>query len=190
MLFRIITLICAFSVVSGCAPVVVGGAAAAGGAVAKDPRTVGTMLDDESIELKIQQQIAAEPELLENTHVNVTSYNGVVLLTGEAFFPDHKQHVEEIARQQDKVREIRNALRIGPASAPSSRSRDTRITAWVKSRLLDADNLDSSRIKVVTENSAVYLMGMVRREEAKRAVDIVRTTKGVARIVKVFEYTN
>lgn len=190
MLFRIITLISALSLLSGCAPVVVGGAAATGGAVAKDPRTVGTMLDDESIELKIQQQIAADPELLENTHVNVTSYNGVVLLTGEAFFPVHKQRIEELARQQHKVREIRNALRIGPASAASGRGRDTRITARVKSRLIDADNIDGSRIKVVTENSAVYLMGMVSREEADLAVGVVRTTKGVARIVKVFEYTN
>ncbi|MFO7594447.1 MAG: BON domain-containing protein [Pseudomonadota bacterium] len=190
MRFRIITLLCALSMISGCAPMVIGGAAATGGAVAIDPRTVGTMLDDESIELKIQQQIVADPELLENTHVNVTSYNGVVLLTGEAFFPLHKQRVEEIARQQRKVREIRNALRIGPVSAASSRSRDTRITARVKAQLIEADTINASRIKVVTENSMVYLMGMVSREEADRAVDVVRTGKGVARIVKVFEYTN
>lgn len=192
MLLRTIALIALLGFLHGCAAplVVAGGAAAAGVVVAKDRRTAGTMLDDERIELRIQGRITDNPELLENTHVSVTSYNGVVLLTGEAVLPMYKQQVEDMARQETKVREIRNELRITAPSNSASRSRDALLTTRVKSRLLGTDGLDSASIKIVSENASVYLMGMVTHAEADRAVQGVRTVPGVERIVKVFEYTD
>jgi len=192
MLRRIIPLLCILSLLQGCAAplVVAGGAAAAGMMVAKDRRTAGTMLDDERIELRAQRRIADQPELLENSHVNVTSYNGVVLLSGEAVLPMYKQQVEQIVRQEAKVREIRNELRIAPLSESASRSRDAVLTTRVKTRLINSEGINASGFKVVSENATVYLMGMVSHDEAARAVQAVRSVPGVARIVKVFEYTD
>lgn len=192
MLARIIALITTLSLLGGCAAplVVAGGAAAAGVVVAKDRRTAGTMLDDERVEIRSQRRIAEDKELVENTHVNITCYNGVVLITGEAVLPMYKTRVEELVRQEEKVREVRNELQITAPSTTSSRSRDTLLTTRVKSRLLGADNVDSSSIKVVSEQSTVYLMGLVTRGEADHAVQVTRNTDGVMRIVKVFEYTD
>lgn len=191
MLLRITALITMVSLLGGCAAplVVAGGAAAAGVVVAKDRRTAGTMLDDERIEMHSQRRIAEDKELAENTHVSVTSYNGVVLLTGEAVLPMYKTRVEKLVRQVEKVRMVRNELQIMAPSSAASRSRDTLLTTRVKSRLFGADNLDATAIKVVSERSTVYLMGLVTRAEAEHAVQVARTTSGVERIVKVFEYT-
>jgi osmotically-inducible protein OsmY len=146
------------------------------------------MLDDERIEMKSQQAIADDTELMENTYVNITSYNGVVLITGEATLPVYKQRVEKLVKEQTKVRIVRNELQIAPLSDSASRRNDTVITARLKSRLIRADNVDSSNIKVVSESATVYLMGLVTPEEGDQVVDVARKTEGVARIVKVFEY--
>lgn len=192
MLSRILALMLSFSLLQGCAAplVIAGGSAAAGVMVAKDRRTAGTMLDDQGIELKIQQGIADNPDLLENTHISVTSYNGIVLLTGEAELPLYRHQVQRLAKAQPKVREIRNAIEIAPASDSASRKRDAVLTGRVKSRLIGADGVDANSIKVVSDKGTVYLMGLVSQSEAARAVDMVRHTEGVARIVKVFEYTD
>jgi len=189
-MLRITALITLISLLSACsAPLMLaGGAAAAGVVIAKDRRTAGTMLDDERIEIKTERRIAAEPELVQNSHVNITSFNGVVLITGEAVLPMYKARIEELVRQENKVREVRNELVIASPSSSANRSRDTLLTTRIKSRLFGDSNVDSASIKVVTEHATVYLMGLVKHEEAERAVDVARSTSGVQRIVKVFEY--
>jgi osmotically-inducible protein OsmY len=174
---------------NGCAaPLLIGGAAATGIVVAKDRRTAGTMLDDERIELNVLSEVAREQELSQGSHLNVTSYNGIVLLSGEVQTDALGRRIAAIATRVAKVREIRNELRIAAPSSASERSRDTVITTRVKSRLVSDPAIDGSSIKVVSENGTVYLMGLVSLEEAASAVEVTRNTNDVQRIVKVFEY--
>lgn len=182
--------ISALLVLNGCAaPLLIGGAAATGVAVANDRRTAGTIVDDEGIELQILSLVAKEQDLVERSHLNVTSYNGVVLLTGEVEEKALGKRITDLARQTAKVRMIKNELRIGPLSSAASRSNDTMITTRVKSHLIADPGVDGTAIKVISEDSTVYLMGLVSPAEADSAVDLTRHTEGVRRIVKVFEYT-
>ncbi len=186
---RFLVIVSALLALNGCAaPLVIGGAAATGVAVAYDRRTAGTILDDERIELQVLSLVAEEQQLAQRTHLNVTSYNGIVLLTGEIEEEALGQRIAELARKVAKVREIKNELVIGPPSPAASRSRDTVLTTRVKSRLVADSSVDATAIKVVSENGTVYLMGMVNRSEAANAVEVTRSTEGVQRIVKVFEY--
>jgi len=180
----------ALLLLNGCAaPLILGGAAATGIAVAKDRRTAGTMLDDERIELNVLNEVAREEALSRGSHLNVTSYNGIVLLSGEAETEAMGKRIAEIAGKVAKVREVKNELRIGPPSSAGERSLDTVITTRVKSRLVSDKAVDGTSIKVISENGTVYLMGLVSRDEAASAVEVTRNTNGVQRIVKVFEYT-
>lgn len=173
------------SALNGCAPVVVGGAAV-GGAIAADRRTSGAYVDDEAIEWKTLAEI--DKQLRNKIHVNVTSYNRNVLLTGEALDEDTRKQAESIAGGIANVRNVTNELQIGLASTMSSRSKDTYLTSLVKGQLIKENRFPPNYVKVVTENSVVYLMGMVTRQEAEDAVDIARSTDGVQQVVKVFEY--
>ena len=179
----------ALLLLNGCAaPLLIGGAAATGVAVANDRRTAGTMLDDERIEIQVLGLVAKEQELVDRSHLNVTSYNGIVLLTGEVEEEALGRRIADIARKAIKVREVKNELRVSQPSTPSERSRDTVLTTRVKSRLVGDSSVDGTAIKVVSENGTVYLMGLVSLTEAANAVDVTRGTAGVQRIVKVFEY--
>lgn len=169
---------------SGCAPLVLGGAMVTG-VVATDRRTAGTQLEDEGIELKVAA--AVRQTLGERVHLNVTSFNRQVLLTGEARTEADKAQVERLARSQENVRLVVNDLEVALPSTLTQRSRDTVITSKVKAAFLDAKDLQFNAIKVVTERSVVYLMGRVTAREAKRATDIARGIGGVAKVVRVFE---
>jgi osmotically-inducible protein OsmY len=176
-----------FLVLQACVPVVVGGAAA-GAAAAHDRRTFGAMIDDENIELKAAAKIGQDAELKNLVHVNVTSMNGIVLLTGEAATTAARDQILTHVRAVNGVRRVTNELRITEPSPFGSRSLDSLITSAVKSRYLVTKDFDPTRIKVVTEASVVYLMGMVTQAEGDLAVDHAATIEGVERIVKVFEY--
>lgn len=190
MLLRLGALLTTLTLLSGCAaPLMIAGGAAAGVMIARDNRSTEVMLNDERIEISAQERITANTELLANSHVNITSYNGVVLITGEVLLPMYKAEVEKLVRDESGVREVRNALRIAPASASESRRNDAVLTSRVLSRLFDAENIESNNVKVVTENTTVYLMGLLSRDQAERVVQVARRTPGVTRIVKVFEYT-
>lgn len=169
---------------SGCAPLVLGGAMVTG-VVATDRRTAGTQLEDEGIELKVAA--AVRQTLGERVHLNVTSFNRQVLLTGEARTEADKAQVERLARSHENVRLVVNDLEVTLPSTLTQRSRDTVITSKVKAAFLDAKDLQFNAIKVVTERSVVYLMGRVTAREAKRATDIARGIGGVAKVVRVFE---
>ena len=174
------------SSLSACAPLMVG-SAVMGGFVAIDRRTTGIQLEDEGIELRTAQGL--RQNLSASAHVNVTSYNRMVLLTGEVGSAADKERAERLAKSQENVSSVVNDLAIEPASSLTQRSKDVVITGQVKALLVDAKDLQSSAFKVVTERGVVYLMGRVTNREAQRASEIARSTSigGVVKVVRVFE---
>ena len=182
-------IITALLLLQGCVPLLISGAATGVGA-AHDRRTLGAIIDDENIELKAAAKIGLDAEIKNLVHVNVTSMNGIVLLTGEAATTEARDQVLTHVRAVNGVRRITNELRITEPSPFGSRSRDSLITSAVKSRFLVTRHLDPTRVKVVTEASVVYLMGLVTQAEGDLAADRAATIEGVERIVKVFEYVD
>ena len=178
--------IAAVSVLPACIPVIVAGAAGGAALVATDRRTAGAQVDDEGIELKVVTQ--AENQFGERAHVNVTSYNGIVLLSGEV--PDQAAwaSVGNFTKAQAKVKSVQNELVVAPPTNLSQRSNDTYITSKVKARLVEANKFPPNAVKVVTERGVVYLMGIVSKAEGDTAGDIAATTDGVGKVVKVFDY--
>ena len=169
---------------SACAPLVVGGAVVTG-VIATDRRTAGTQVEDEAIELKVGS--AVRQNLGERVHLNATSYNRQVLLTGEARTAADKEQAERLARSQENVRLVVNDLAIMPPSTLTQRSRDTVLTGQVKAAFIDAKDLQVNSVKVTTERGIVYLMGRVTAREAQRATEIARNVRGVTKVVRVFE---
>jgi osmotically-inducible protein OsmY len=176
-----------FLLLQACVPAVVGGAAAGAGA-AHDRRTLGAIIDDENIELKAAAKIGLDADLKNLVHVNVTSMNGIVLLTGEAATSEARDLILNHVREINGVRRITNELRIAEPSSFGSRSKDSLITSAVKSRFVVDRNIDPTRVKVVTEASVVYLLGLVTQAEGDLAAERAANIDGVERIVKVFEY--
>lgn len=171
-------------VLSGCAPLVVGGAMAATTMMATDRRSAGTQVDDQSNELKAISAI--QGVIGERGHVNATSFNRVVLLTGEVPTQADKAAVAKAVSQIATVRYMVDALGVGPNSSMGNRTNDTIITGKVKAQFVDTKTAFNS-IKVVTERGVVYLMGLVTEPEAKRAVELARTIGGVVKVVRVFQ---
>jgi len=170
---------------TGCAAAVVGGAAAGGYLVGEDRRTAAVLADDEGIELRAANRVS---EKYPSAHVNATSYNRMVLLTGEAPTAEAKADIEKITREVPNVRGTVNELTVAPATTLSSRANDSYITSKVKARFVDNGVFNPIHVKVVTEDGIVYLLGIVKKPEADRATEIARTTSGVRRVVRVFEY--
>ena len=177
--------IVASTLLSGCVPLVVAGAAAGTALVATDRRSVGAQADDEAIELKIGNNIGTGYG--DRVHVNVTSYNGIVLLTGEVPEPGLVTTIGDIARTTAKVRRVHNELVVAAASPVGSRTNDSYITSKVKARFVEANKFSATHVKVVTDREVVYLMGLVKKDEADAAAQIASTTTGVVRVVKLFE---
>ena len=171
----------------GCAPLAVG--AAAGGAVMMvgDRRTTGIYIEDENIEWK---SLARIREVAPSAHVNATSYNRKVLLTGEATSDQEKKRIETEVRAVPSVLDVTSEIQVAGASSLASRGSDSLITSNVKVRMVNNGKFSPNHVKVVTEAGTVYLMGLVSQAEGDAAADIARTTSGVTRVVKVFEYVN
>lgn len=169
---------------SACAPLVVGGAVMTG-MVAVDRRTSGIQLEDEGIELRTAQGL--RQSLGENSHINVTSYNRQVLLTGEVASAAQKELADKLTQSQENVKAVANELTVQPVSSLTQRSKDTIITGQIKALFVDAKDLQSNAFKVVTERGVVYLMGRVTSREAQRATDIARTVSGVTKVVRVLD---
>ena len=184
---QVILCVAVITQVTACFPLVAGGAAA-GGAVAADRRTSGFYIEDESIELKAVKYV--ETNLGEFAHVNITSYNRNVLLTGEV--PDEAAKAKTLAYVKSiaNVREVTDETVIGPKSSLSSRSNDTYLTSKIKTKFVTENKFQANYVKVVTENSVVYLLGIVTKTESDDAVEIARNTDGVDKVVKEFEYMN
>ena len=173
------------SQLTACLPVVAGGAAA-GGAIAADRRTSGIYVEDENIELKAVKYM--ETTLGENAHINVTSYNRNVLLTGEVPDAAAKAKAEAFVKAITNVRAVTNEITIGPKTTISSRSNDTYLTSKVKTKFVTENKFPANYVKIVTENSVVYLLGIVTKAEGDAAAEIASNTDGVDKVVKVFEY--
>ncbi|MCG8324329.1 MAG: BON domain-containing protein [Thiotrichales bacterium] len=189
IVFRLCILLSIFACLHGCAAVAVGGGAAAV-SVAVDRRTTGTVVEDEAIELKARRMIFENREINDKSHINVTSYNTRVLLTGETPEETLKKQIVDMIRGLDKVTHVYNEINIAAPSSLLSRSSDGVITSKLKAKMLAADNLPGVAIKVVTESGVVYLMGLVSRAEADKATDVARQTGGVQKVVRLFEYTD
>ena len=158
--------------------------------IAEDPgsRSLGSYLDDEIIETKALVNIRKTDPALQSARITVTSHNGIVLLTGNTPSQRLSQIAAEVANEIKKVRKVHNELMVGTDVSMLARSNDTWISTKVKSRLSLDDSLDASKIKVVTENGIVYLMGLVSKAESDTAAKIVSETSGVQKVVRVFEY--
>jgi osmotically-inducible protein OsmY len=170
---------------AGCFGVAVVGAGA-GALMLADRRPSETYVTDEGIETRSGNRISEK--FGDKAHVNVTSYNRTVLLTGEAIDAGTKAEVEKIVSAVPNVKAITNELHIAGASSFGARSSDSYVTSKVKARFVDANRFAANHVKVVTESGVVYLLGIVTKQEADAAVDIARTTAGVQRVVRVFEY--
>ena len=170
---------------TACVPLIIGGAAAGGSLVVTDRRTSGAQLEDEGIELRGTSRIRSN--LGERGHVNLTSYNRQVLLTGEVPTAQDKQLVEQIVSRVENVMSVVNELVVAGNSSLAQRSSDTLITGRVKAQLIDAPDLFSNAYKVVTERGTTYLMGRVTQREADRATNLVRSTSGVQKVVRIFD---
>lgn len=170
---------------SACAPLLIGGAAVGSALVVTDRRSTGTQLDDQSIELKAVNRIS--PIAGDRGHVSATSYNKVVLLTGEVPDEAMRSRVEQQVRGIEGVRSVVNELAIMGPSSLTARSNDSLLTSKVKATLVDAKDVQASAIKVTTERGTVYLMGRVTEREAARASDLARSVGGVQKVVRVFE---
>ena len=170
---------------SACAPLVVGGVMVGGALVVSDRRTSGAQLEDEGIELRSANRI--KDTVGDKAHVNVTSYNRQVLLTGEAPTAQDRERIEAAVKGVDNVRGVVNELAVMPNSSLTQRSNDTLITGKVKASFVDAKDISLNAFKVVTERNTVYLLGIVHTREANRVTDITRGVGGVEKVVRVFE---
>jgi osmotically-inducible protein OsmY len=172
---------------AGCAPLLVGGAAAGGAMVAADRRSSGIQFVDQEIELRLIKALGdAFPS--DRAHINVTSYNQRVLLTGEVTTEQGKAEAQAIAQKSENVRAVVNELHVGSPSTLANRNFDTALTAKVLAALLQASDVPSGAIKVVSERAVVYLMGLVTPGEGEAAARAASRVSGVQRVVKNFDY--
>jgi osmotically-inducible protein OsmY len=172
---------------TACAPLLVGGAVAGGAMVATDRRSPGIQLEDQAIELRLNKALGDKfPS--DRAHINVTSYNQRVLLTGEVTDEQSKLEAQAIAQKSENVRAVLNELHVGSLSSLSNRNFDTALTSKVLAALLQAKDVPSGAIKVVSERAVVYLMGRVTQGEGDAAARAASRVSGVQRVVKNFDY--
>jgi len=187
-LFKLGSIMLLTAFIQGCLPV----AAVGAGASANDRRTTGTMIDDQNIEFKIYNLISKDPELSDQAHISVTSYNKIILLSGQTPTAEMRSRTESLAASVQHVRRIQNELTIEDPNTLTSRSQDTWLTSKVKTSMLKIDmpGFDITRVKVVTENKTVFLMGLLTKEESEAVINVVKKVTGIERIVKIFEYVS
>jgi osmotically-inducible protein OsmY len=176
----------ALPLLQGCVELAIIGGAGMAVATAEDRRTTATQMEDRGIQLRAANRI--DDRYGDRVHVNVTVFNRHLLLTGEVGDEKTRADIEAIARSVPNVAGVVNDVQIAGVSSTTSRSNDALITSAVKTRLTDTDKVNMFHVKVVTEAAVVYLLGVVTQQEADAAVEIARTTSGVRKVVKVFEY--
>ena len=173
--------------ISGCGIILVTTAAVSAIDVIRDRREIGTVWDDNKMELSLRQSISKN-EQIDNSNVSVTAFNGIALLTGEV--PDQRaiDQILDLAKSHPDASQVINRIELAGKTNLNSRANDSWITGRVKTAMLTSRTIDATKIKVVTERANVYLMGLVSRSEAEAAVAITRSVPGVVRVIKVFEY--
>ncbi len=167
------------------AAVVAGGASAV--TSASDRRTLGSQIDDSGIVVKAERALEANKTLDEQAHINVNSYNGILLLTGQAPNQDLVDTASQLVQGIQGIKEVQNQIRVGNPISFTTRSRDSWITTRVKSLLVADKEISALNIKVITESGEVFLMGLVSSSEADKAVEIARHVNGVSRVIKAFQ---
>lgn len=187
MPFKHLAVLAILILLQGCAAAVVAGTAGAVSA-ANDRRTIGSQIDDNNIEIKATLALKKVPTLSDKANISVVSVNGTILLVGQVPSRDLLSQAEQAVRNSVSVKNIHNQLRIGTRIGITTQTHDTWLTSKVKTKLLTAETITGNNIKVVTENSEVFLMGLVSETEADMAVEIARHVNGVKRVVKAFEY--
>ncbi len=173
------------TLLSGCAPLLVGGAVLGGTLMATDRRTSGAQIDDQAIELKSMNRI--REVIGDRGHVSTTSYNRTVLITGEVLSEPDKAAVEQAVQRVQNVKGIINELGVMAPTSLTSRSNDAILTSKVKATFIDAKDLYANAVKVTAERGTVYLLGRVTEREADRATELTRTVSGVQKVVRLFE---
>ena len=184
--FLLSSLLLAANLLSGCVPVLIGAAGGMAATTIEDRRRTGVQIDDEGIELRACNRISERYS--DQVHANCTSYNRSLLLSGEVPDAKTKEDIEKIARAVPGVRGVSNEVEIAGISSLGARTNDSYITSKVKASFIDAGKFSAVHVKVVTEAAVVYLMGIVTETEANDAVEVARTTGGVRKVIKVFEY--
>ena len=179
-------LVCLAPFLQSCIPLLIGAGVGAGVAVGEDRRTSGTILEDQTIEVKARNRI--EEKYKDQGNVSVTSFNRYVLISGQAPTEEMKTDLAVVVLEVPGVRNVQNEIVVGGNSSVTSRASDTLLTSRVKARLAQNKDVGASHVKVVSEAGAVFLMGLVTRAEAESAAQTAATTSGAQRIVKVFEY--
>jgi osmotically-inducible protein OsmY len=183
--FALVLALSAAALSPGCIALIGAGGAAAYSSL-EDRRTTGTQIEDQGIEVRAANRIAEA--LRERAHVNVTAYNRSLLLTGEAWDEATRAEAEKIAAAVPNVRSVTNEVQVGGLSSMTSRASDSSLTLKVRSRMLNSKEFNPLHIKVVTESGVVYLMGIVTEREAEAVTEVARTTSGVRKVVKLFDY--
>lgn len=154
-------------------------------------RSMGAVVDDNSIETTIKVNLNAADEQLKKAHINVVSFNGTVLMVGQVPSQEMKNLATRVARtSSSRVKEVYNELEVAGTTTFLSRSNDAWLTAKIKTLMLADSEVSGFRTKVISENGVVYLMGLVSQEDANKTVNLVSNTKGVTKVVRAFEYIN
>ena len=184
---RLVVIIAALApFLQSCIPLIIGAGVGAGVMMAEDRRSSGTVLEDQTIEIKAGNRITEKYG--EQVNINVTSFNRFVLLSGQAPTDEIKQDVSVLVLEVPNVRNIQNEIAVAGISSKTSRASDALLTSRVKGRLAQNKEVSANNVKVVSENGTVFLMGLVTRAEAETASQTAATTSGAQRVVKVFEY--
>lgn len=175
-------------IIQGCFVAAAGGAAT-GAVVAVDRRTAGTIVDDQSIEIKAIHALTQNKELSKKSHINVICYNNVLLLVGQTPTEEYRQQAEAAMADIAKIRRIHNEILIGEPVSLQTRAKDSWITTQIKAKLVGSKEIRANRIKIITENGIVYLMGLITPAEELVATEIARQIKGVEKVIQIFEAT-
>jgi len=175
----------------GCVAAAIGGAAVAGATkVATDPRTVGTQIDDETLEERVKSAIYKDQQIKSEARISITSYSGRILLTGQVPNDNLREIATSLAKGVQNVNDVYNEVRVGPKVSFSQISKDAWITSQIKSKMLVDSKVKTSDVKVITENNEVFLLGNVTHDQGNAAAEIARNVSGVTKVVKVFNYVN
>ena len=175
----------------GCVAAAIGGAAVAGATkVATDPRSMGTQLDDETLESRVNSAIKKDQQVKSEARISVTAYSGRILLTGQVPNENLREVASSLAKGVQNVNDVYNEVRVGPKVDFAQISKDSWITSQIKSKMLVDSKVKTSDVKVVTENNEVFLMGNVTQDQGNAAAEIARNVAGVTKVIKVFNYLN
>ncbi|EKE01143.1 MAG: lipoprotein [uncultured bacterium] len=187
---KIIAIFSTILFLQGCVPAVFVAGAAAGGAIIYDHRSSKTMVEDRDITFQTQNRLDRDQELRAQAHVSITTFNHIALLVGQTPNEELRNRAESIAKSNSKIKILYNEITIGEPISNTKCANDAWITTKVKTLLLTAPGLNSTNLKVVTENGVVYLMGLTTRTQAQIATNKTRTVAGIQKVVKLFEYLN